>query len=536
MRYAVSAFLLTALVGGLNAQVTWAGLATYGGSSYDMMWGIDFRGDSLPVLLLFTISYSISGSDEDYILMTPRWKRVIGNTGGRDDWAYKVAWLNGGSIVVGGTWCYDGGAGPGSCYAPLYGFLTQLNSSGDFLRGRHLDFANSWGCSGESRRQTRVLSVSPTNDGGFVAAGYMSYCESTGDQDAFIAKFDSNLNLQWIKPVGTTDYEFATTAFQTTDGNYVLIAPSFYEIWIGKFNGSGNLIWQKRYPRRYAGGGKYFAWGKPTSDGGFILADEIDGPGSGRDALFAKFDSMGNFVCGRILYTGGDDVGIDVVEGDNYYWMTGFFRSSDLFIAAFNKSDCRLVKFRYLLSSGTESGRAIDLSDNGIPYVAGFTSNPAWSRGGYDGLVAADSGGLDTCYWRSYSIPNTSLHLSRSGSWTVYSFHYSPSSYSVSVDHPSIGSNVICGLALGSDDTDLSTEERYGDCFINYGTYPGGVKVRVKARTDVSVEVYSPDGRRVAYVSKAGFSGVLRIPLKPGMYFLRIRHDLATVRGKVVIR
>ncbi len=548
MRYFISGLLIASLMGvsTLEAQITWAGLSTYGGSSYDQMWGIDFRGDSVPVLLLFTISFSISGSDEDYILMTPTWKKVIGNSGGRDDWAYKVVWQTSGNIVVGGTWCNDGGAGPGSCYAPLYGFLTRLNSSGDYVGGRHLDPAASWSCAA-SDRQTRILGVWPTNDGGVVAAGYMTYSEtdswgdcSVSEEDAFIAKFDASLNLQWMRPVGTTSWEFATTAIQTTDGNYVLIAPSFNEIWIGKFNGSGGLMWQRRYPRTYYddGNGKYFTWAKPTSDGGFILADEIDGPGGGRDALFAKFNAHGNLVCGRILYTGGNDVGIDVVEGPNYYWMTGFFRNSDLFIAAFDKSTCNLVKFRYLLSGGTESGRAIDISPHSIPYVAGYTNNGAWSAGGYDGLVAADTGGLDTCYWRSYPISHTPLSLSQSGSWSVYSFSYTPSSYSVSVQHASIGSNVICGLALGNGDTELSVGERYVDCTLNYAVIGNELRIRVKGKTDLKISLYSVDGRRIFSTRLNGFTGVYRVPvrLKKGIYLLRLEHGGGTTESRVVVR
>lgn len=61
-------------------------MSTFGGTNYDQMWSIDFRGTSnIAVLGLFTISYSISGSDEDFVLITPSWQRVIGQTGGRDD-------------------------------------------------------------------------------------------------------------------------------------------------------------------------------------------------------------------------------------------------------------------------------------------------------------------------------------------------------------------------------------------------------------------------------------------------------------------
>ncbi|MEO0187084.1 MAG: hypothetical protein ABIL26_05630, partial [candidate division WOR-3 bacterium] len=225
MRYAFKVFaLLSLLVLGLKAQ-TWAGLSTYGGTNYDQMWAIDFMGGTTPVLGMFTISYSISGSDEDYVLITPSWQKVIGNTGGRDDWMYKTQWLNSGNIVVGGAWCNDGGAGPGSCYAPLYGFVVGLNSSGNFLWGRHLDFSNLWGCSGNTNRQTRVMHVSPTSDGGFLAAGFLTYNIDDGwgscitnDADGFIAKFNSTANLQWIRIVDwAADWNIATTAFETTD-------------------------------------------------------------------------------------------------------------------------------------------------------------------------------------------------------------------------------------------------------------------------------------------------------------------------------
>ena len=268
MRYVIKV-LLFALALPVWGQ-TWAGLSTFGGTNYDQMWAIDFRGTSnISVLGLFTISYSISGSDEDFVLITPSWQRVIGQTGGRDDWMYKTQWLNSGNIVVGGTWCNDGGAGPGSCYAPLYGFIVGLDGSGNFLWGRHADFSNQWGCSGNSARQSRILHVSPTSDGGFLTAGYLMYNVSdgwggctSGDIDGFIAKFNSSGNLSWIRVVDYSD-EIATTAFETSDGNYVLVAPSWYEIGVLKFNPSGSLLWQRRYPRSIATSTIYFSWAKP---------------------------------------------------------------------------------------------------------------------------------------------------------------------------------------------------------------------------------------------------------------------------------
>ena len=369
---------------------TWARLSTFGGTNYDVMWSIDFRGNSnIAVLGLFTLSYSISGIDEDLVLITPNWQKVIGQTEGRDDIIYKAQWLNNGNIVVGGFWCNDGGAGLGACRAPLYGLLVGLDGSGNFLWGRNADFSNQWGCSGNPNRQTRILYVSPTSNGGFLAAGYLMYniddgwggCTS-GDMDGFIAKFNSSGNLSWIRIVDAGSNEIATTAFETSDGNYVLVVPSFNEIGVLKFNSSGTLVWRRRYHRSIATSTLYFSWAKPTSDGGIILTTHING--SGDDVLFVRLNSSGNFVCAARIETSGHDYGIDVAESDNYYWVTGSLGvgGNDLFIAKIRKTDCQVLQVRRILSGANEQGRSIDIRPSTqIPYVAGYTNNSSWSAG-----------------------------------------------------------------------------------------------------------------------------------------------------------
>ena len=43
---------------------TWAGLSTFGGTNYDMMWSIDFRGtSSIAVLGLFIINAKLAEGD-----------------------------------------------------------------------------------------------------------------------------------------------------------------------------------------------------------------------------------------------------------------------------------------------------------------------------------------------------------------------------------------------------------------------------------------------------------------------------------------
>lgn len=516
---------------------TWAGLSTFGGTNYDVMMAIDFRGTTnIAVLGLQTISYSISGSDEDFVLITPSWQRVIGQTGGRDDWMYKTQWLNNGNIVVGGSWCNDGGAGPGSCQAPLYGLLVGLNSSGNFLWGRHADFSNQWGCSGNSNRQTRILYVSPTSDGGFLAAGYLMYNTTDswgncidGDRDGFIAKFNSSGDLSWIRIVDDGGaHNIATTAFETSDGNYVLVAPSYNEIGVLKFSPSGSPIWQRRYPRSIATSTLYFSWAKPTSDGGIILATHISG--SGDDVLFVKLNSSGNFVCAARIATSGNDYGIDVAESDNYYWVTGSLGvgGNDLFIAKIRKTDCQVLQVRRILSGADEQGRSIDIRPSTqIPYVAGYTNNSAWSAGNYDGLVAADTGGLDTCFWRTYTPTISYPTLSNSGSYTIYYPSMSVSSISVGVQPVSLTRRIQCGLDPLGDDSELGTDEKFLSCEVNYAVIGNNLRIRVKSEKETKIELYDPSGKMV--FSKSAKEEVINIPLRRGVYFLKVGRKIERV-------
>ena len=503
------------------------------------MWAIDFRGTSnIAVLGLFTISYSISGSDEDFVLITPSWQRVIGQTGGRDDWMYKTQWLNSGNIVVGGMWCNDGGAGPGSCVNPLYGLLVGLNSSGNFLWGRHADFSNQWGCSGNSNRQTRILYVSPTSDGGFLAAGYLMYNVSdgwggctSGDMDGFIAKFNPSGNLSWIRIVDYSN-EIATTAFETSDGNYVLVVPSFNEIGVLKFNPSGTLLWQRRYPRSIATSTLYFSWAKPTSDGGIILTTHINGgAGYGDDVLFVRLNSFGNFVCATRIETSGHDYGIDVAESDNYYWVTGSLGvgGNDLFIAKIRKTDCQVQQVRRLISSANEQRRSIDINPSTqIPYVAGYTNNSAWSAGNYDGLVAADTGGLDTCYWRTYTTTISYPSLSASGTYTIHSpSTMSVSSITVNVQDVILGRRIQCGLDPLGDDSELGTDEKFLSCEVNYAVIGNNLRIRVKSEKETKIELYDPSGKMV--FGKSAKEEVINIPLRRGVYFLKVGRKIERV-------
>ncbi|MEO0160006.1 MAG: T9SS type A sorting domain-containing protein [candidate division WOR-3 bacterium] len=523
----------------ISAQI-WAGLKTYGGTNWDQLWGNDFYGSNI-VANLFSMSYKVDASTgADFVVIvstasgSPVWERIVGKSN-MNEWSYKITYDNSGNPIIGGASCVPSGGSPSQCQLSTSdrAFVVKLNgSNGNFISAR--DIASNWG----TMDWIRIMGINSTSDGGFVVAGDIYYDSWAGDIDGFVAKFNSSMTLQWAQIVGTGGGEWLNSAFQTTDGNIVAVGTSFNEIWVAKFNvNNGSIIWQRRYPRSYYddGTGKYFTWAKPASDGGIIIADEISG-GTNRDVLFVKLNSNGNFVCARRIGGSGHDVGIDVAEGVNYYYVAGMWNGSDLFYARFDKSNCNLVgSVRYILSSGDEQARAIDIRPgSGIPYIAGYTNRAGWTAGNYDGLLAADSGTQDTCYWRSLTpSTNVSVSFSNSGSWSTYGNYITPSSVTYSVVSVNVNKTVACGLL-----TPVSNFESYEDCYLSYSIRNGFLNLNSKSKQDIYIKIYSIDGKLIYKKEFKNFEGVIREPVKlgSGVYIVKFKYINGEKKQKVIIR
>jgi hypothetical protein len=513
----------------------WAGLKTYGGANWDQLWGVDFNAPGNNIVAnLFSMTYKIDASaGSDFVVIvstqsgTSVWERIVGRSN-MNDWSYKITYDNAGNPIVGGISCVPSGP---SCQLSESNraFVIKLSGTdGSLLSAR--DLASSWG----SSDWIRILSINPTSDGGFVVAGDILY--GPGDKDGFVAKFDANMNLQWHRILGTLDYEWLTTAFQTTDGNIVAVGTPFYEIFVVKLNvATGNPIWQVRYPRTFYGTFKYFTWAKPSSDGGIIIADEISGE-TNKDVLFVKLNSNGGFVCATRIGGPGDDVGIDVVEGANYYYVAGLWNGGDLFYARFNKTDCSLVgPVRYILSSSDELARAITIRPNsGIPYIAGYTNRAGWTAGDYDGLLVADSGLQDTCYWRSLTpSTNVSVTLSASDYWDDYGntgINVSSATYSsISV---STNKTIACGLL-----TPVNTEEKYEDCYISISKNGKVLYIKSKNKQNLSIKIYAPSGKLVYSKDIKDFEGALNenIKLPSGVYIINVNYGDRKINKRFLV-
>jgi len=203
------------------------------------------------------------------------------------DRAYSVRQTSdGGYIVAGWTWSFGGG-GPDF-------FLIKTDASGN------VQWAKTYGGTGDDR----AYSVQQTSDGGYIVAGY-TYSLGAGGRDFFLVKTDANGNLQWAKTYGGTGIDSTISVQQTSDGGYIVAGwtDSFgagsWDILLIKTDANGNVQWAKTY-----GGTDWdFAYSvQQTSDGGYIVAGITYSFGAGgSDFFLIKTDANGNIgSCGIV--------------------------------------------------------------------------------------------------------------------------------------------------------------------------------------------------------------------------------------------
>ncbi|MBL0052872.1 MAG: hypothetical protein IPP29_15845 [Bacteroidetes bacterium] len=130
------------------------------------------------------------------------------------------------------------GASSSSLNSPSDAIAMLIDTNGNVLNTRIINSPNA----------DLFKCIVQTFDGGFVACGYTKD-NGFGDIDAMIAKFDSALNVTWIKIIGNPERDEALHVIQTADSNFVIGGISynngFSNNLVFKCDQNGNLLWQK---------------------------------------------------------------------------------------------------------------------------------------------------------------------------------------------------------------------------------------------------------------------------------------------------
>jgi len=164
--------------------------------------------------------------------------------------------------------------------------------------------------------------VRPTNDGGYIIAGYSSSNDGDvsanhGNIDIWLVKITSTGLISWKKCLGGTGYEYAYDIKQTTDngfiiagansanGGYITDNHGLSDAWVIKVSDTGKIEWQKSIGGRM----NDIAYSIQPITGGYIMAgstssDSINGSPIGyhsgapysSDVWVVKLDDTGNII------------------------------------------------------------------------------------------------------------------------------------------------------------------------------------------------------------------------------------------------
>ena len=310
------------------------------------------------------------------------------------------------------------------------------------LNGQNIDWQERYGGSSSERLET----IHQLPDGGYILGGY-SYSPISGDKtenvmgqsDFWIVRLDANRNVIWDQTIGGNDIDQLHALQVTQDGGFIATGMSysnisgdknqnaygFYDYWVVKLDGNGNIQWQKTL------GGSEYDWSDSvvqTYDGGYVIAGTSTSDISGnrtvarqgsRDIWLVKLDNAGNELWQKSIGgTGSDEVEVvqqtpdgGLILGANS--TSGI--SGDKTTTSRGGYDFWLVKMdananiQWQSTAGAAwSDRVIDLAqtqDGG--YILGGYSNSAASgeksensMGGYDFWVVKFDG-MGTLEWEN---------------------------------------------------------------------------------------------------------------------------------------
>lgn len=240
---------------------------------------------------------------------------------------------DGGYIMAGDTSSTDGDIIKNQGYTDAW--IIKLNSNGNTqwqktLGGSKTDFAQS---------------IRQTSDGGYIIAGTThskdgDVTANHGNGDIWLVKLDANGNMQWQKSLGGSKVDIGQDIRQTSDGGYIIAGSSQssdgdlslnhggFDYWVIKTDSNGNIQWQKSL----GGSGHDLSNSiQQTSDGGYIVAGNIEAAGGNitesfgkEDYWVIKLDSYGNTLWQKTIGGIGDDYASDIQQtSDGGYIVAG---------------------------------------------------------------------------------------------------------------------------------------------------------------------------------------------------------------------
>lgn len=198
-----------------------------------------------------------------------------------------------------------------------------------------------------------------------------SILRSFGNDDIFLAKYDSNGRLNWAKNLGGAFFDYPSSLYADHRGNLYLTG-CFDSI--ADFNpGAGAKF--------YANGGDDIFVARYDTSGRYLWADIIGGK-SNECGMDVTADSIGGiYVTGYFE----DSCDFNPGTGSNMLYSEGYW---DVFIAKYDTAG-QFVTARSLGGHGVEMGNSLCIGQNGNIYITGFMSDTVRFTGNHnDSLIS----------------------------------------------------------------------------------------------------------------------------------------------------
>ena len=204
--------------------------------------------------------------------------------------------------------------------------------------------------------------IKKTNDGGYVLCGD-TYSENDGDKtqtswgngDGWIIKLDGNGIKQWDKRFGGTHYDVFVSLIPTSDNGFIAAGYTLsgangdiseaskggVDYWLVKIDSDGNKLWD----RRYGGNNDEYLRGNiiNTSDGGYIMggnsnsnvngdkSEPVRGGSSLNDDYWVvKIDSLGNKQWDKTYGGFGQETMKSILQTSDGGYLIGGYSNSGI--------------------------------------------------------------------------------------------------------------------------------------------------------------------------------------------------------------
>ena len=253
------------------------------------------------------------------------WSRGFGDASGGGS-CRSVALGGLGNVVVTGNFSgtVDFGGGPLMSAGKKDIFVVKFDGDGNHLWSQRFgDASDQWG-----------MSVAVDGSGNVIATGYFrgsldfggAPLTSAGYEDIFVAKFDPSGNLLWSQRFGDAKSQWGNSASVDDSGNVIVTGTFYgtvdfgggpltsagnhdiYDIFVVKFDGDGNHLWSQRF-------------GDPDWEGCWSVA--LDG--SGNVILTGYIDGSVDFGGGPLTSAGYADIFVAKFDGGgNHLWSQRF--------------------------------------------------------------------------------------------------------------------------------------------------------------------------------------------------------------------